>query len=163
MNTNLDDNQFLTFYCGQEIFAIGILSIKEIKEFGVITSVPMMPASVRGVVNLRGNVLPIIDLNLRFGREKTTSSKKTCIIIVETKQGEELMDIGILVDSVKEVVEIPPTEIEKTPSFGAKIRNDFIAGIGKVNEEFVILLDVLKVLSLEELSAIDSNIQKVSA
>ncbi|MDX1958418.1 MAG: chemotaxis protein CheW [Leptospiraceae bacterium] len=156
--SSIDDNQFLTFNCGEEVFAIKILGMKEIKEYSNITFVPMMPVSVRGVMNLRGNVLPIVDLNLRFGRDKTIPTKKTCIIVVETKQNEDKIDVGILVDSVKEVVDIPATEIEKPPGLGAKIRNDFISGIGKVGDEFVILLDVNKVLSVEELSQLEEKI-----
>ncbi|MCB1142046.1 MAG: purine-binding chemotaxis protein CheW [Leptospiraceae bacterium] len=154
----MEENQYLSFVCGTEVFAIEILHIKEIKEYATITSIPMMPPSVQGVINLRGNVVPIIDLNLRIGREKTSISKRTCIIIVEVEYQEERLDLGLLVDSVSEVVEIPMTEIEKAPSFGSNIRNDFIRSIGKIAGKFIIILDMEKVLSVDELSVINTNV-----
>ncbi|HMX34373.1 MAG TPA: chemotaxis protein CheW, partial [Leptospiraceae bacterium] len=110
------------------------------------------------VINLRGNVVPIIDLLVRFGRGKSTISKRSCVIIVEVEHEEESIDIGILVDAVNEVVDIPPTSIEPAPSFGAKIRIDFIQGIGKLENQFVILLNVNKVLSISELSSIEEKL-----
>jgi purine-binding chemotaxis protein CheW len=153
----MEENQFLSFLCGSEIFAIDILHIKEIKEYSTITSIPMMPPSVQGVINLRGNVVPIIDLNIRIGRSKIKVTKRTCIIIVEVEYQNEKLDLGLLVDSVSEVVEIPKDDIEKAPSFGSNIRNDFIKSIGKVSGEFIVILDMEKVLSVDELSNIHSN------
>jgi purine-binding chemotaxis protein CheW len=157
----LDDNQFLTFSLGQEAFGIGILHIKEIKEFGGVTQIPMMPHFVRGVINLRGNVVPVIDLGVRFGRGDIPITRKTCIIIVEINTEDELIDIGILVESVNEVLEIPPDKIEPAPSFGSKIRTDFIQGIGKSDNRFIIILNVQKVLSVDELSHLSAETEKI--
>lgn len=154
----LEESQYLTFLSGSEVFGIGILKIKEIKEYSSVTTIPMMPEYVKGVINLRGNVVPIIDLLVRFGRGKSTISKRSCVIIVEVEHEEESIDIGILVDAVNEVVDIPPTSIEPAPSFGAKIRIDFIQGIGKLENQFVILLNVNKVLSISELSSIEEKL-----
>lgn len=156
--TTYEDGQYLTFLLGSEVFGVGILHIKEIKEFSNITPIPMMPNFVQGVMNLRGNVVPIIDLHVRFGRSKTTITKKTCIIIVEVQHEGELLDIGILVDSVNEVVDIPGKSVEPAPVFGAKIRIDFIHGIGKIENNFIILLNINKALSVEELSSIEESI-----
>jgi len=148
--------QYLTFVLGGEAFAIGILSIKEILEYEQLTEVPMTPDSIRGVINLRGAVVPVIDLSVRFGKKSTPITRRTCIVILEISSDDEEHTIGIVVDTVSEVLEIPPTEIEPTPAFGAKIRTDFIAGMGKVNGRFVILLDVGRVLSVDEIAAIES-------
>ncbi len=158
-----DENQFLTFMLGGEVFGIGILHIREIIEYGGLTSVPMMPSFIRGVINLRGNVVPVIDMNIRFGQSETPITKKTCIVIIETKVSDEKMEIGVLVDSVNEVIDILPTDIEPPPSFGTKIRMDFIYGMGKIDNKFIILLNVNKVLSADELSELEegANISKV--
>jgi len=146
--------QYLTFMLAGEVFAIGILAIKEIIEFGSLTKVPMMPACIRGVINLRGAVVPVMDLSARFGTASTEVTKRTCIVIVEVEAEGEHRDVGVVVDAVNEVLEIAAAEIEPAPAFGARISTDFIEGIGKVNGRFVILLDVDRVLSTEELSEI---------
>ncbi len=148
--------QFLTFTLGSEMFAVGTLSVKEIIEYGHLTEVPMMPDFIRGVINLRGAVVPVVDLGARFGRGETHVTRRTCIVIIEVPSGDEKQDIGVVVDAVSEVLEIPATEIEPPPAFGAKIRTDFIHGMGKVNGRFVILLDVGKVLSVDEISTLAS-------
>ncbi|HUX64773.1 chemotaxis protein CheW [Sulfuricella sp.] len=147
-----DENQYLTFLLGGEMFAIEILNIKEINEYGQLTTVPMMPEFIRGVINLRGRVVPVVDLSARFGRKSTEITKRTCNVIIETEADGEAVDIGIVVDAVSEVLEIPASEIEPAPSFGAKIRADFISGMGKVNGKFVIILNVNKVLSVDEMA-----------
>jgi len=147
-----EGQQFLTFTLGGEMFAIEILNIKEIIEYGHLTTVPMMPDFVRGVINLRGRVVPVIDLSVRFGRKATEITKRTCNVIIEVQAESETIDIGIVVDAVSEVLEIPAAEIEPPPSFGAKIRADFISGMGKVKGEFVIILGLNKVLSVEEMA-----------
>jgi purine-binding chemotaxis protein CheW len=147
-------NQYLTFTLGGEMFAVGILNVKEIIEYGSLTEIPMMPAFIRGVINLRGAVVPVIDLAARFGGKATEVARRTCIVIVEVQQEEGRHDIGIMVDAVSEVLEIPGGEIEPPPAFGAKIRADFIAGMGKVDGKFVIILDIMRVLSVEEMAAI---------
>jgi purine-binding chemotaxis protein CheW len=152
-----DHAQYLTFMLGGEVFAIGILSVKEIIEYGGLTEVPMMPPCVRGVINLRGAVVPVMDLAARFGKEATAVTKRTCIVIVEVDAGEAGVGqqvIGVVVDAVNAVLEIAAADIEPAPTFGAKIRTDFIEGMGKVSGRFVILLNVDNVLSLEELGAV---------
>ena len=144
--------QYLTFMLASEVFAIGILAIKEIIEYRGLTEVPMMPACVRGVINLRGAVVPVVDPQARFGRPSSPITKRTCIVIVEIAAGDERQVIGVAVDSVNEVLDIEPGDIEPPPDFGARIRSDFIQGIGKVKGRFVILLDVDSVLALEEIS-----------
>lgn len=150
-----ENQQYLTFLLNGEPFAIGILCIKEIIEYHGLTEVPMMPECIRGVINLRGAVLPVLDLAVRFGKKPGVVSKKTCIVIVEVKNGDTSHDMGVVVDAVNAVLEIPRTEIEPAPAFGAKIRTDFIEGMGKVNGHFVILLNVNEVLSMDELGAME--------
>jgi len=146
-----DQNQYLTFMLGRETFALGILSIKEILEYTAPTEIPMMPAFIRGVVNLRGAAVPVVDLLARFGRPSAAVTKKTCIVIVETRLDDESHIIGVLVDAVNEVLEIPDGEIEPPPGFGAAIRADFIQGMGKVRGKFVIILEASRVLCIEEM------------
>lgn len=146
--------QYLTFMLGGEAFAIGILHVKEILEYGSVTTVPMMPAFVRGVINLRGAVVPVIDLAVRFARAPSPVTRRTCIVIVEIESQGERHNIGITVDMVNEVLDIPRAEVEPPPAFGAKIRADFIGGMGKVNGKFVIILDAGKVLSVEEMATL---------
>jgi purine-binding chemotaxis protein CheW len=145
-------HQYLTFALGSEMFAVRILNVKEIIEFGDITAIPMVPDFIRGVINLRGLVVPVIDLACRFGGQATEVSRRTCIVIVELSEGETRRDIGVVVDSVSEVLEIAAAEIEPPPAFGARIRTDFIDGMGKVDGRFVIILDTEKVLSIEEIA-----------
>ncbi|OHC84819.1 MAG: chemotaxis protein CheW [Sideroxydans sp. RIFOXYD2_FULL_59_7] len=147
-------SQYLTFLLGGEMFAIPILNIKEIIEYGSLTTVPMMPAFIRGVINLRGSVVPVVDMALRFGRKAGDVTRRTCIVIIEIETGDEKQDVGVVVDTVSEVLEIPDTEIEQTPSFGAKIRADFIHGMGKINGKFVIILSVNHVLSIDEMATL---------
>lgn len=149
-----DDHQFLTFQLAGEMFAIGILHIKEIIEYGQITTVPLMPDFVRGVINLRGRVVPVVDLQARFGRESTPNGKRTCIVIIEATANGEPQDIGVVVDAVSEVLTIPTQEIEKAPAFGARLRADFITGMGKINNKFVIILNVEQVLAVSELAGL---------
>lgn len=149
-----DQRQYLTFLLASEPYAIGILSVKEIIEFGSVTPVPTVPEFIRGVINLRGSVVPVIDLAARFGRKSCTQTKRTCIIIVEVEATGSKQVIGVMVDAVNTVMEIAPSEIEPAPAFGARIRTDFIKGMGKVNGKFVIILDINHVLSIEEMSGL---------
>jgi len=149
-----DPTQYLTFMLGGEVFAIGILRVKEIIEYQNITPVPMMPDCVRGVINLRGAVVPVMDFLARFGRVPSEVTKRTCIVIVEVEAEAERQTIGVVVDAVNEVLNITPAEIESAPAFGANIRTDFIQGMGKVKGKFVILLNVDKVLSMDELDTL---------
>ena len=149
-----EQQQYLTFLLGGEMFAIGILNIKEIIEYGSLTTVPMMPAFIRGVINLRGAVVPVIDLSARFGHAQSSITRRSCIVIIEVQAEGEKHDVGVVVDAVSEVLEILANNIEPAPNFGAKIRADFIAGMGKVNDKFVIILNVDRVLSIDEMAVL---------
>ncbi|NHZ91497.1 chemotaxis protein CheW [Massilia sp. CCM 8733] len=139
--------QYLTFTLGGETFAIGILGVKEIIEYTSLTDVPMMSDCIRGVINLRGSVVTVMDLSVRFGRPSTPVTKRTCIIIVEIEEDGERQVIGVVVDAVNAVLEIAASDIEPPPAFGAHIRNDYIAGMGKINGRFVILLEIGQVFA----------------
>ena len=162
----LEPAQYLTFQLAGEVFAIGILAIKEIIEHHCLTEVPMMPACVRGVINLRGAVVPVMDLLARFGRQPSAVTKRTCIVIVEVAaeiDGErEQQVIGVVVDAVNEVLDIAAADIEPPPAFGARIRTDFIQGMGKVRGKFVILLNVDRVLSLNDLDALSEATESLA-
>ncbi|PJZ82609.1 chemotaxis protein CheW [Leptospira meyeri] len=158
----MQELQYLTFLISEELFGLGILYIKEIIEFESVTHVPMMPEYIPGVINLRGNVVPVIDLNTRFYRRKTETNRKTCIIITEIKLENEIIDVGLLVDAVNEVVDIAPESIEEPPSFGSKIRLDFIQGLGKLENKFVIILKVNQILELSELQSIQESSSNVA-
>ena len=148
--------QYLTFQLSGETYAIGILSIKEILEYTTLTQVPLMPAFIRGVMNLRGAVVPVIDLAVRFGRNETGVSRRTCVVIIEVANEEMPQYIGILVDVVHEVLAIRAADIEPPPQFGSRIRVDFISGMARVDNRFVVLLDVEKVLSVEEMATLSA-------
>ncbi|RMS84867.1 Chemotaxis protein CheW [Pseudomonas savastanoi] len=150
-----EEAQYLTFMLGGEMFAIGILGIKEIIEYGSLTVVPMMPAFVRGVINLRGAVVPVVDLSARFGRQNSDITRRSCVIIIEASSEDgQPQDISLLVDNVSAVLEIPASQIEPPPNFGARIRADFISGMAKVDGKFVIVLEVDRVLSIDEMSSL---------
>jgi purine-binding chemotaxis protein CheW len=146
--------QYLTFVVASVVFAIPISAIKEIIEYRQPTDVPMMPSFMRGVINLRGRVVPVIDLSARFGRGKGETNRRSCIVIVELSQQEEQHAIGLAVDAVNAVLDIADADIEPPPSFGARLRADFISGMGKVADRFVIILEIDKVLSVDELSSL---------
>jgi purine-binding chemotaxis protein CheW len=153
-------DRYLTFLLDGEVYALGILDVTEIMEFRSLTVVPMMPSFIRGVINLRGRVVPVVDLATRFGRGTTEIARRTGIIIVETngysgEDGEAVgHDMGIMVDAVNKVVHLGPDDIEPPPAFGAGIRSDFISGMAKYNDEFIIVLDVRRVLSVDEMAAL---------
>lgn len=145
--------QYLTFILAGEIYSIGILGIKEIIEYGTVTSVPMMPSFIRGVINLRGAVVPVLDLQARFGTGRTEAARRTCIVIVEVRNATEKLDVGILVDAVNEVVGIPAEDIEPAPTLGSSIDTRFVAGMGKVNGQFVVILNVDQVADCASLAS----------
>lgn len=144
--------QYLTFMLQGELFGLTIQGIREIIEYGTITQVPMMPPFVRGIINLRGSVVPVIDLAVRFGKESSAITRKTCIVIVEVDTGEGYQVLGVVVDAVSAVLEIPESQIGAPPAFGTRIRSDFIQGMGKLEEKFVILLNIARVLSIDEMA-----------
>ena len=159
---NVDVPQYLTFMLGGEMFAIGILVIKEIIEYPTLTTVPMMQECIRGVINLRGAVVTVMDLSVRFERASTDVTKRTCIVIMEIEEDGERQVIGVVVDAVNAVLEIPDSEIAPPPTFGAKIRSEFITGMAKINDKFVIILDVNKVFSIEELGGLADSMMAES-
>lgn len=148
-----DGRQYLSFALGAEAYAVDISSIKEIIEYGGLRPIPMVPPFIRGVINLRGSVVPIIDLSVRFGRRRSVVTRRTSIVVAEIASSGGTQDIGFVVDSVNTILQIPNDQIEAAPAFGAKIRSDFIKGMGCVDERFVIILDLLTVLAIEELAS----------
>ena len=152
--TGGENHQYLTFSLSGEMFAVGILNVKEIIEYGTLTEIPMMPPFIRGVINLRGRVVPVIDLSARFGNQQSQIGKRSCIVIVEMGAGDDVRELGIIVDAVSEVLEVSSADIEPAPAFGAKIRADFIDRMAKVSGKFVIILDIQSVLSVDEMATL---------
>ena len=143
--------QYLTFKLSDEIFAIDVSKVREILELTSITKVPQTPEFMRGVINLRGSVVPVIDLRLNFGMKCTEQTVNTCIIVVEVNLAGEVVVLGALADSVQEVVEMEPDKIEPAPHIGTKLNTDFIKGLGKIDNDFVMILDIDKVFSAEDI------------
>ena len=146
-----DTVQYLTFKLADEVFAFDVAKVREILELVSITKVPQTPNFMRGVINLRGSVVPVIDLRLNFGMQCTENTVNTCIIVVEVKLEGETIVLGVLADSVQEVVEMEPDNIEPPPQLGTKLNTKFIKGMGKVDNDFVMILDIDKVFSADEL------------
>mgnify|MGYP000031685298 CR=1 FL=1 len=146
--------QYLTFSLGDEVFAMDIRCVREIIQHGNMTMVPLMPDFVRGVINLRGSVVPVIDLQSRFGRPRAQVGKKTCIIIFDTTVDDEKLELGLLVDAVSEVIDIAQAHIEPAPQFGTSIRRDFIHGMGKVGNDFIVILAPERALDINEMAAL---------
>jgi purine-binding chemotaxis protein CheW len=144
--------QFLTFRIGNENYGLELSQTREIIEYSGITEVPLMPNFLRGVINLRGEVVPVIDLAVRLGRSSIEVQRRTCIIVVELTNNDQHHVLGLLADAVSEVIEMDDDNIEDAPSFGANIRAEFIQGIAKQGEEFVVLLDANNALSIRELA-----------
>jgi len=147
--------QFLTFELNREIYGIDILSIREIINLEKITRVPMMPNIIAGVINLRGSVVPVVDLALRFSQQPSIRTKRSSIVILNVDYEGQCLQIGVTVDVVLEVLDILSEDIEATPSFGTKIRQDFIDSMGKVNGKLLVLLAIEQITSVAELSALD--------
>lgn len=147
-----DTRQYLTFRLGEEVFALGVSNVREILEFTTVTRVPKTPEFMRGVINLRGSVVPVLDMRLKFGLTKAEKTVDTCIIVVEVSFEGENTIIGALVDSVQEVFDLEPDQIEPAPKIGTQLRTEFIKGMGKRDDHFIILLDIDKVFSSEELA-----------
>lgn len=154
--------QYLTFKLSDEVFAIDVVKVREILEFTSISKVPQTPEFMRGVINLRGSVVPVIDLRLNFGMACTEQTVNTCIIVVEVNLDGENIVLGALADSVQEVIEMEPGMIEPVPHLGTKLNTDFIKGMGKIDHEFVMILDVDKVFSADDLSVVQQSNQIAS-
>lgn len=147
-------DKYLTFNLGNDIYAIEVLRIKKIIEFGDITHVPMVPPYIRGILNLLGDVVPVIDLQICFEEESSETTRRTCIVIVEVRRGDKIIDMGIVVDAVNNVIELLASQIAPPPDLGDSVKTNFIHGIGKVNDQFILLLDMDHVLSMEQLKVV---------
>jgi len=147
-----DINQFLTFTLGKEIFALDIGTVREVLELTSITKIPRTPDFMRGVINLRGHAVPVVDMRLKLGMSRGEDTVDTCIIIVEIEFEGEFTVMGALVDSVREVFEMTPDTIEPAPKMGAAINAEYIKGMGRQNEQFIIIIDINKIFSAEELA-----------
>jgi purine-binding chemotaxis protein CheW len=154
-----DTKQYLTFRIGEEDFALEVSNVREILELTAITKVPKTPEYMRGVINLRGSVVPVLDMRLKFGLEAAKKTIDTCIVVLEVDIDGEKTVIGALVDSVQEVFELDPQHIESAPRIGTRLRTDFIKGMGKRDDHFIIILNIDKVFSSEELSIVQ-NLEK---
>ena len=147
----IEQTQYLSFYLAGEEYALGILKVREIIEYDTLTSVPRTPPFIRGVINLRGSVVPVIDLAIKFGLPESVITKWTCIVIVEIDfEGEQIV-MGLLADSISQVIDLPPEEIEEPPSFGTTVDVDYLLGMGRSGKKFVLILDIDRVLSSKEL------------
>jgi purine-binding chemotaxis protein CheW len=146
--------QFLTFKLGDEVFALDISKVREVLDFTTVTKVPRTPEFMRGVINLRGSVVPVVDLRLKFGMTRTESSVNTCIIITEVTVDNDTTVLGTLADSVQEVLDLEPGSIAPAPKIGTKLKTEFIKGMGRRDDRFIIILDIDKVFSSDELSLV---------
>ena len=149
-----ETTQYLTYKLGAEVFALDISKVREVLDFTTVTKVPRTPEFMRGVINLRGSVVPVVDLRLKFGMSATEKTVNTCVIIVEVTVDGETTVLGALADSVQEVIDLGQGQIEPAPRIGTKLNTDFIKGMGKQDERFIIILDIDKVFSVDELSLV---------
>ncbi|SHJ36956.1 CheW protein [Malonomonas rubra DSM 5091] len=153
----IDSNQYLTFKLDDEVFGLEIGKVREVLDFTNVTRVPQTPEFMRGVINLRGSVVPVMDLRLKFDMAQAEDTVNTCIIITEIEMDGETTVLGALADSVQEVLDLEPEQIEPAPKMGTKLPTDFIKGMGKQEEHFVILLDIDRVFSVEEIAEVKSS------
>jgi len=155
---NMNDiSQYLTFTISDEMYALNVLNVKEVQEFSSLTKVPRMPEYMRGIINLRGNVVPVIDLKTKFGLGFTEKNIDTSIIVSEIQLDDKNVTMGLLADSVREVIDLKDSEIEPTPYIGTKIDTAFIKGMGRKDESFIILLEINKVLTISEIKMVASS------
>ncbi len=152
-----ETRQYLTFKLSEEVFGVDVAQVREILDFVKITKVPQTPDFMCGVINLRGSVVPVVDMNLKFGMSKTEKTVNTCIVVVEVNLDGNTTIIGALVDSVQEVFEIESQNIEPAPRIGTRLKTDFIKGMGKQADRFIIILDIDKVFTTEELELVQSG------
>ena len=151
---NVQTTQYLTYKLGDEVYALDISKVREVLDFTTVTKVPRTPDFMRGVINLRGSVVPVVDLRLKFGMTATERTVNTCVIIAEVTVDGDTTILGALADSVQEVIELEPGHISPAPKIGTKLRTEFIRGMGKRDEKFIIILDIDKVFSADELSLV---------
>jgi len=153
---SIEMNQYLTFKLDEEVFGLAIGKVREVLDFTTVTRVPQTPDYMRGVINLRGSVVPVIDLNFKFSMKQTEKTVNTCIIIAEIELDGEVTILGALADSVQEVVDLEPDQIQPAPKIGTKLNTEFIKGMGKLDDVFIILLDIDRVFSADELASVQS-------
>lgn len=153
----METTQYLTFKLADEVFALDISKVREVLDFTTITKVPKTPEFMRGVINLRGSVVPVVDLRLKFGMSRTEKTVNTCIIITEVTVDSETAVLGALADSVQEVMDLDPDHIEPAPKIGTHLNTEFIRGMGKRDNTFVIILDIDKVFSTDELALVQAE------
>lgn len=151
--------QYLTFMIGGEEYAVSLLKVKEIIEYDVVTEIPKTPEWVRGVINLRGNVVPVIDLAVKFRLAPSVAGKQTCIVITEVQCEGEATVMGVMADSVRQVIDLKPQEIEAAPSFGTRVNIDYLLGMARSGKKFCLLLDTEKVLSTDELLELPNSVE----
>lgn len=154
MVEELESTQYLTFKLDEEVFALDVAKVREILEESSITKVPQTPDFMRGVINLRGSVVPVIDLRLKFGMSRTEKTVNTCIIVVEVQLENEVIVLGALADSVQEVIEMEQNQIEEAPHIGSRLNTDYIKGMGKLDGRFIMILDIDRVFSDDELETV---------
>lgn len=152
-----ETSQYLTFKLDQETYALDITQVREVLDFAEITKVPRMPEFMRGVINLRGGVVPVVDLRLKFGMTRTEKTVDTCVIIIDLASEGETTLLGALADSVQEVMTMEPDQISPPPKIGTRLDTEFIKGMGKKNDDFVIIIDIDKVFSLDEVAVLQDN------
>jgi purine-binding chemotaxis protein CheW len=149
-----ETTQYLSFKLGDEVFAVDVAKVREILDVTAITKVPQTPEYMRGVINLRGSVVPVMDMRLKFGLPATERTVNTCIIVMEVVHDGETMVLGSLADSVQEVLELEPDQIEPPPRIGTRLRTDFIKGMGKYNDLFIIILDIDRIFNADDLDTV---------
>jgi purine-binding chemotaxis protein CheW len=152
-----ETTQYLTFKLDEEIFALDITKVKEVLDFTEITKIPQTPEFMKGVINLRGGVVPVVDMRLKFGMTEMVRTVNTCIIIAEVNIAEETTMLGALVDSVQEVMDLEPGQIEPAPRIGTRLRTEFIRGMGKHDNHFIMILDIDKVFSADDLEIVENT------
>ena len=158
-----ETRQYLTFKMEEEIFALDVGKVREILDYTNITKVPQTPEFMKGVINLRGSVVPVVDMRLKFNMPAQDRTVDTCIVVVEIMIDKEQTVLGALVDSVQEVFELEPSQVEPAPRIGTKLNTDFILGMGKRDDRFVIILDIDKVFSTEELDVANNMKSEAAA
>ena len=159
-DTEQNVQQYLTFMIGSEEYAISLLKVKEIIEYDTVTQVPKTPEWIRGVINLRGSVVPVIDLAVKFRQAASVAGKLTCIVITEVESGDEAAVMGIMADSVRQVIDLRPQDIEDSPTFGTRVNVDYLLGMARSGKKFCLLLDTEKVLSTDELLELPESVEQ---
>ncbi len=162
MSETAESTQYLTFTLAEEVFAIDISQVREVLDYTTVTKVPRTPPFMRGVINLRGNVVPVVDMRVKFDMTAAETTVNTCIIIVEINVDDETTILGAMADSVQEVLELEPGQIEPPPRIGTRLNTEFIHGMGKRGDQFIMILDIDKVFSASELAAVSGEQEVVN-